>query len=159
MCVNVVHTPMEGGTMIEVVLNDDLEWSRGKRAAHAAHAVIHKYGIRYTHAIRVLNAKPRDIPSLGTLMSERVAYSFDKESNSLTIYMAIRKSDTRDMTATAAAYAALDYYRVKDVPLTVSGGTLSEIETCPTIIRDAGRTELDPGTVTAGARCVKYTTA
>ncbi len=135
---------------MRVILNDDLEWSRGKRSAHAAHAVLHKYGIRYTHAIRVLNAKPRDIPELGKALGERVAYRFDSESDALVIHVAVRKTENRDVTALQASYAALDYYRVEDIHIEVGGGTESEVRGCMTVIRDAGRTELEPGTVTAG---------
>ena len=40
------------------------------------------------------------------------------------------------------------------VPVVVIGGKASDIETMPFQIRDAGRTELKPGTLTAGAKWI-----
>lgn len=85
-----------------------------------------------------------------TVLDQRVAYRFDAESDALVIHIAVRKTENRDVTALQASYAALDYYRVEDIHIEVGGGTESEVRGCMTVIRDAGRTELEPGTVTAG---------
>lgn len=66
-----LHRPPRDAT---VLLNDDLEWSRGKRAAHAVHASLALHGIKYRHAVRVLNAKPRDITGVHALPRLRECY-------------------------------------------------------------------------------------
>ena len=55
--------------------------------------------------------------------------------------------------AAAAVHAALNYYGIKHGAVIVLGAKSKEIEeTCieGSVIHDAGRTEVDPGTVTAG---------
>jgi PTH2 family peptidyl-tRNA hydrolase len=59
---------------------------------------------------------------------------------------------TRGKAAAQAIHAALLLLRAHPgTPVIVLGGKPSEIEVMPAQIRDAGRTELEPGTLTAGA--------
>jgi PTH2 family peptidyl-tRNA hydrolase len=44
-----------------VRVNSNLNWSRGKMAAHAVHAALRPYGIEYDHPVIVLGAKPPEI--------------------------------------------------------------------------------------------------
>lgn len=138
-----------------IYLNDDLEWSRGKRAAHAAHAALALHGIRYTHALRVLNAKPRDIELCDLKLpvdDARSGVVVDHPNDAVTVYIVYRKSDSRDTTARIAAQTALYMYR-GEVPnlFQITSSSESVIRDMPVVVRDQGRTELAPGTVTAGA--------
>lgn len=138
-----------------IVLNDDLEWSRGKRAAHAAHALLGLYGITYTHAVRVLNAKPRDLEHCDIRIPDpehRYAVSRDYDSDSVTVYIASRKSDTRDLTATLAARAAVFLYTGELFErVEIHSATAELVRQQRVVIRDQGRTEIPRGSVTAGA--------
>lgn len=42
-------------------VNSNLNWSRGKMAAHAVHAALKLYGIDYEHPVIVLGATPPEI--------------------------------------------------------------------------------------------------
>lgn len=42
-------------------VNSNLNWSRGKMAAHAVHAALKLYGIEYDHPVIVLGANPPEI--------------------------------------------------------------------------------------------------
>ena len=60
---------------------------------------------------------------------------------------------TRGKAAAQAVHAALlacDAH--PGVPVIVLGGKRAEIEAMPIRVRDAGRTEVEPGTLTAGAQ-------
>lgn len=59
---------------------------------------------------------------------------------------------TRGKAAAAAVHAALMYYGIHPgTPVVVLSGTVTKIQAeCSLVVRDAGRTEVDPGTVTAG---------
>lgn len=58
---------------------------------------------------------------------------------------------SRGKAAAHAVHAALIAYGVHPgLPVVVLGAKLRDIELMTTVVRDAGRTELDPGTVTAG---------
>jgi len=63
---------------------------------------------------------------------------------------------SRGKFAAAAVHAALDYYGIDHGAVIVLGAGPDQIEAeCGTVIRDTGRTEVDPGTVTAGVRDVR----
>ncbi len=142
-----------------VLLNDDLDWTRGKRAAHAVHASLALHGIKYLHAVRVLNAKPRDITGAHVYLREDGAplACAERTPDALVLHVVVRGSDTRDDTARIAAECALRFYSIEG-RVTVLGATQDEVRSLGTVIHDAGRTELKPGTLTAGAdwtyRCV-----
>ena len=58
---------------------------------------------------------------------------------------------SRGKYAAQAVHAALTALGVHPrIPVIVLGGKRSEIEQMSTVIQDAGRTEVEPGTVTAG---------
>lgn len=57
--------------------------------------------------------------------------------------------------AAHAAHAALAAYGIRyEHPIVVLMGSKSKIEAMPVAIRDAGKTELEPGTITTGAERV-----
>ena len=143
------HRPPRDAT---VLLNDDLEWSRGKRAAHAVHASLALHGIKYRHAVRVLNAKSRDITGVHAMLREDGAplATAERTPDALVIHVVVRGSDTRDDTARIAAECALRFYGI-DGRVTAHASTHAEVRKLGVVIRDAGRTELTPGTLTAGA--------
>ena len=135
-----------------VLLNDDLEWTRGKRAAHAVHATLALHGIKYLHAVRVLNAKPRDITGAYAYLREDGAplACAEKTPDALVLHVVVRGADTRDDTARIAAECALRFYGVEG-NVTVRGARAEQVRALNKVIHDAGRTELKPGTLTAGA--------
>lgn len=139
-----------------VVLNDDLEWSRGKRAAHAAHAWLAARGINYTHAIRVLNVKPRELENVEAVVPDtdhRYGVSYDEASDALIVYIAARKSYTRDATAILAVNAVAYWYTGYVLSgVTITSGNSDDVLAMPNIVRDQGRTEIPAGSVTAGSR-------
>lgn len=55
---------------IKVFVNTNLNWSRGKMAAHVAHAVLEASGLHPHVPIVVLGAKPRDITELRTVIHD-----------------------------------------------------------------------------------------
>lgn len=60
---------------------------------------------------------------------------------------------SRGKYASQAVHAALLHLGAHPgVPVVVLGGTRSDVEACETHVHDAGRTEVEPGTLTAGAR-------
>lgn len=60
---------------------------------------------------------------------------------------------SRGKYAAAAVHAALIYYGIEHGAVIVLGSKPSEIEKeCDVVIHDAGRTEVEPGTITAGVR-------
>ena len=66
---------------------------------------------------------------------------------------------SRGKYAAQAIHAALTLVGAHpDTAVVVLGAKRSEIEDCPVQIRDAGRTEVVPGTLTAGARWSDGTT-
>ncbi len=68
------------------------------------------------------------------------------------------KNVTRGKAAAAAVHAALRHFDVPHGAVVVLGATPAEIERqCEQVIHDAGRTEVDPGTVTAGVRLRQVT--
>lgn len=59
---------------------------------------------------------------------------------------------SRGKAAAQAVHAALALYGIEqDYPVIVLGGKRHEIEACEVTVADAGRTEVTPGTLTAGA--------
>ena len=63
------------------------------------------------------------------------------------------KNVSRGKMAAAAVHAALMHYGIPHGAVIVLGASPGRIEgECSLIIRDAGRTEVEPGTVTAGVR-------
>lgn len=138
-----------------IVLNDELEWSRGKRAAHAAHAALALHGAKYTHAVRVLNAKPRDLDMCDLRLpveGVRCGMSRDYDADAVTVHVVVKKSDTRDTTAlTVAQMMVYKYLGFIPDSVTLVSGTESDVLSQRSVVRDHGRTELPRGTVTAGA--------
>ena len=138
-----------------IVLNDDLDWSRGKRAAHAAHAALALHNIRYTHAVRVLNAKVRDIAACDLRLpvdNTRCGISREYDADAVTVHVIVKKSDTRDITAlTAAQMVVYAYLSFVPHPVSLVSGTEADVLSQSVVIRDQGRTEIPHGTVTAGA--------
>lgn len=67
------------------------------------------------------------------------------------IFLNTNANMTRGKAAAHAVHAALIAFGVHpDVPVVVLGGKPADIEKMRTAVRDAGRTELEPGTLTAG---------
>lgn len=62
-------------------------------------------------------------------------------------------SVSRGKYAAAAVHAALAHYGIDHGAVIVLGAKPGEIESeCSSVVRDAGRTEVEPGTVTAGIK-------
>lgn len=58
---------------------------------------------------------------------------------------------SRGKAAAAAVHAALNHYGIAHGAVIVLGAKPSDIEAqCVDVVRDAGRTEVEPGTITAG---------
>lgn len=69
----------------------------------------------------------------------------------LTIYA--NSNVSRGKFAAAAVHTALRHYGIEHGAVIVLGAKPGVIEAeCTSVIRDAGRTEVDPGTITAGVR-------
>ncbi len=67
----------------------------------------------------------------------------------------VKTGISRGKAAAAAVHAALTAMGAHHGgPVIVLGASRSDIEQCSTVIRDAGRTEVEPGTVTAGTNGV-----
>ena len=79
----------------------------------------------------------------------------DREANlekRLVIRLNTNTKMSRGKAAAHAVHAALKLYGIEyDHPVIVIGGKPDEILAQTVHIRDAGRTELEPGTLTAGA--------
>ena len=50
-----------GETRLVIHYNTNLNWSKGKMAAHAVHAALKLYGIEYDHPVIVLGGSPAKI--------------------------------------------------------------------------------------------------
>jgi PTH2 family peptidyl-tRNA hydrolase len=60
---------------------------------------------------------------------------------------------TRGKFAAAAVHAALQHYGIEHGAVIVLGANPGAIERdCTSVVHDAGRTEVEPGTVTAGVK-------
>lgn len=57
---------------------------------------------------------------------------------------------SRGKAAAQAVHAALSYFNIDHGAVIVLGANKKKIESCKIVIRDAGKTEIAPGTVTAG---------
>lgn len=69
----------------------------------------------------------------------------------LTIYA--NSNVSRGKFAAAAVHAALNHYGIDHGAVIVLGAKPGVIEAeCTDVVHDAGRTEVDPGTVTAGIK-------
>lgn len=74
-----------------------------------------------------------------------------EEERRLVILVNDRARMSRGKYAAQAVHAALEALGVHPgVPVIVLGGSPAEIEKMRTVIHDAGRTEVEPGTLTAG---------
>lgn len=74
-----------------------------------------------------------------------------KDEERLVILM--NSNVSRGKAAAAAVHAALLHYGIEHGAVICLGSKGPEIEEdCTTVVRDAGRTEVDPGTITAGVR-------
>ena len=63
----------------------------------------------------------------------------------------VRSDVSRGKAAAAAVHAVLAHYGIEHGAVIVLGASAREIEgRCTSVIRDAGRTEVEPDTVTAG---------
>jgi PTH2 family peptidyl-tRNA hydrolase len=144
-----------------ILLNDELYWTRGKRAAHAVHAVLHLNKISYDTAVVVLNGKPREVANTATAhvtdLGDRVIAGADWQCTEggregLVIRVDTSKTKSRDDTAIAAVRVALKAHGIEWSSIAVRGSSKDEIlELADVVINDAGHTELEPGTLTAGA--------
>src|SRR6185312_7157617 len=77
------------------------------------------------------------------------------EGKKLVIVMNHGPKMTRGKFAAQAVHAALFAFGVHpETPVVVISGSQPDIESMPIKIRDAGRTELEPGTLTAGAQWI-----
>lgn len=75
----------------------------------------------------------------------------DAPEGKLRIFMNSNAKMSRGKYAAHAVHAALMHFGVHpDVPVVVLGAKPREIEQMTTVIHDAGHTELEPGTLTAG---------
>lgn len=73
----------------------------------------------------------------------------------LRIYMNTNAKMSRGKFAAHAVHAALLHYGVHPgTPVVVIGAKPRDIENMATVVRDEGRTELEPGTLTAGTNGV-----
>lgn len=137
-----------------IVLNDDLDWSRGKRAAHAAHAALAAYGVTYSHAIVVLRARTRDVRGAEyTFPGDSEMCRLERSETCLKLWVVIGNTATRDDTADLAARAAVFHHLGTIIgagDLGIVSGTEDQIVEMPIVIRDNGHTELPRGTITAG---------
>lgn len=141
-------------TVMRVLVNDELDWSRGKRAAHVVHAVLKRRKVRYLHAVRVLNAKPKELdPDAPVVVFEgdRPVATASREPDALVLRVWSRKTEDRNVTAQRAVAAALMWYGKSVDSVQIVSSTTANIAAHRGHIRDAGRTEIDPGTVTAVA--------
>lgn len=69
----------------------------------------------------------------------------------------VRSGMSRGKYAAAAVHAALLHFGVHPgTPVIVLGANKTEIEKMETIVTDAGRTEVEPGTITAGTNGFEY---
>lgn len=142
---------------LHIMLNADLEWSRGKRAAHAIHAALRAHQVIYDTPVVVLNANVAEASSLAHVVvdGDRVLSGANDPVTTdepLVVRVVVRKSDTRDDTAVAAVRAAMRAYRLPDIDIiSIKEVAADTLKTVPGVIRDAGRTELEPGTVTSAA--------
>jgi len=59
---------------------------------------------------------------------------------------------SRHKAAAQAVHAALFAFGIQHGRVVVLGGRPADVEAMDTVIRDAGLTEVEPGTLTAGAR-------
>lgn len=62
---------------------------------------------------------------------------------------------SRGKACAQAVHAALQAFDVPHGRVVVLGGSPAEVAAMDVVIRDAGRTELEPGTMTAGATLVR----
>lgn len=140
---------------LSIVLNDGLAWSRGKRSAHAVHAMLRALDVDYDHAVVVLNAKAATLGACDIQVTDDEqrlrAGASRPHGGQLIVRTVVRKSDSRDDTALWAMRAVLGLLGYPRIPISLSSGMEQDITGCEFFIRDQGRTELAPGTVTAGA--------
>ncbi len=79
-------------------------------------------------------------------------------SQRVRLVVLVSKNVTRGKAAAAAVHAALAHFDVPHGAVVVLGASPTQIEReCDQVIRDAGLSEVAPGTVTAGVRCTPVT--
>jgi peptidyl-tRNA hydrolase, PTH2 family len=64
-------------------------------------------------------------------------------------------SMSRHKAAAQAVHAALNAFGIDHGRVVVLGGRPDEVRAMDVVVRDAGRTEVEPGTLTAGATLVR----
>lgn len=64
------NTPLDETPKIKIVVNTNVKMSRGKMAAHVAHAVLQAAGVHPEVPIVVLGGKPRDIEQMTTFIRD-----------------------------------------------------------------------------------------
>lgn len=75
----------------------------------------------------------------------------DEDEAKVRIFLNTNANMSRGKAAAQAVHAALMAAGVHPgIPVVVLGGKSQDIENMRTVVRDAGRTELEPGTLTAG---------
>lgn len=64
------NTPPDEPQKIKVIVNTNVTMSRGKMAAHVAHAVLQAAGVHPDVPVVVLGGKPRDIEQMTTFIRD-----------------------------------------------------------------------------------------
>lgn len=145
-------------TVVSVFTNAELEWSKGKRAAHAAHATLHALGESYTHPIIVLNANRGELAQYPMVYRDADGHAWsaaewgesEDGERRLVLHVLFRKKKYNEPPVLAAMMAARVYGH--EAHVLVTDAAPADILHLPSVIHDQGRTELEPGTLTAGAR-------
>lgn len=102
---------------------------------------------------RATRAGPRQVSRIGRALMALTTPDPVEQKPGARLVIRVRSDGlTRGKAAAAAVHAALIHLgEHPGTPVIVLGANKAEIEAMPTVVRDAGRTEVEPGTVTAGA--------
>lgn len=127
---------------LHIMLNADLEWSRGKRAAHAVHAALRAHHVVYDTPVVVLNANVAEASSLAHVVvdGDRVLSGANDPLTTdepLVVRVVVRKT-TRVMTQlwrlcelpcahtvsrTSTSFRSRRWQRIRSRPCLVSSAT------------------------------------